>query len=86
VQPAPYLLAQLGRPPRRPLERQAWRRAARRIEGYRFDHGVRDQDAALGPRPVDSVQRAAFDRAMAQAHELARPGARDHRELGHGAG
>ena len=40
--PAPYLLASLGEPPDQPRARRTWRQAAERIEAYRFDHTITD--------------------------------------------
>ena len=49
--PAPYLLASLGELPEEPRARRTWRQAAQRIETYRFDHTITDNQDALGPRP-----------------------------------
>lgn len=68
VQPASYLVDLLGHEPDRPSERQAWRRAVRLIEAYRFDHDIRDAGSALGPKPQDAAQAV---RWQACQHQVA---------------
>ena len=55
--PAPYLLASLGELPDQPRARRTWRQAAQRIEAYRFDHAITDNQDALGPRPAATPAR-----------------------------
>ena len=56
--PAPYLLASLGEPPDQPRARRTWRQAAERIEAYRFDHTITDNQDALGARPEATPARS----------------------------
>jgi AAA domain len=48
LDPPAYLLAELGEPPGDPARRRTWETAARGIESWRLEHGIRDGDSALG--------------------------------------
>jgi hypothetical protein len=63
VSPREYITAELGQRPTDSRERREWERGVRAIEGYRFDHGVRDREA-LGAEPHQG--RAVSDRHRAQ--------------------
>ncbi len=55
--PPPYLLAELGAPPR-PLEaRQVWRQGALGILRLRKDFGIQDPDQALGHPSIGALHR-----------------------------
>ena len=74
--PAPYLLASLGEPPDQPRARRTWRQAAERIEAYRFDHTITDNQDALGARPEATPARRHWRQAQQDLHrgpEPARP-------------
>ena len=66
--PAPYLLASLGEPPDQPRARRTWRQAAERIEAYRFDHTITDNQEALGPRPDATPARTHWQQAQQDLH------------------
>jgi conjugative relaxase-like TrwC/TraI family protein len=55
-----YLMNELGPYPHRRSKRRAWQRAAMRVEGYRQEFGIRDQQRALGDEPRELRQRSAF--------------------------
>jgi hypothetical protein len=66
--PAPYVLASLGEPPEQPRARRIWRQAAQRIEAYRFDHTITDNQQALGPRPDATPARTHWQQAQQDLH------------------
>jgi hypothetical protein len=66
-----YLSRELGSYPQHRGERREWNRAARRIESYRQDFGIADQESALGGEPAEMRQRAAL-RAVERDVERAR--------------
>ncbi len=51
LDPPPYITAELGERPSDPAGRATWESAARGIEAWRMEHGIRDRDTALGPEP-----------------------------------
>lgn len=69
VDPARYLLAELGPVPERLSGRRVWRRAARRIAMYREDFAITDPDRALGPQPRELRQRDAWQIARRDVDE-----------------
>jgi len=80
-EPRGYVTELLGeRPPER-KERRGWDRAVRAIEGYRFDHGVRERDA-LGAEPREGRAVSDWHRAQreieAARQELGRELDRGH--------
>ena len=82
--PAPYLLASLGEPPDQPRARRTWRQAAQRIEAYRFDHAITDNQDALGPRPDATPARAHWQQAQQDLHRAQHQlGVRAARSIGH---
>jgi hypothetical protein len=82
--PAPYLLVSLGEPPDQPRARRTWRQAAERIEAYRFDHTITDNQTALGPRPDATPLRTHWQRARQDLHRAQHQlGLRVERSLGH---
>ena len=82
--PAPYLLASLGEPPDQPRAQRSWRQAAQRIEGYRFDHAITDNQDALGPRPDTTHARAHWQQAQQDLHRAQHQlGVRAARSIGH---
>ena len=82
--PAPYLLASLGEPPDQPRARRTWRQAAQRIEAYRFDHTITDNQDALGPRPDATPARTHWQQAQQDLHRAQHQlGLRVERSLGH---
>jgi conjugative relaxase-like TrwC/TraI family protein len=75
VQRLDYLIRALGPYPHRRSKRRIWRQAAHRIETYREDFGVKDNERALGAEPRDLRQRVAWrdaHRAVADAHRACR--------------
>lgn len=48
LDPPRYITAELGERPTDPARREAWESAARGIETWRMEHGIRDGDTALG--------------------------------------
>jgi len=71
--PPPYLLAELGPPPR-PLEaRQVWRQGALAILRFRKDYHIQDPDRALGHASVDTshrLRRSQVEVLIDQARQL----------------
>jgi hypothetical protein len=65
-----YLVRELGPYPARRSERRVWDRAARGIESYRYEFGVKDRTSALGEEPRELRQRQAW-RATRQAVDSA---------------
>jgi conjugative relaxase-like TrwC/TraI family protein len=55
-----YLVNELGPYPHRRSKRRAWQRAAMRIEVYRQEFGINDQQRALGEKSQDLQQRSAL--------------------------
>ncbi len=55
--PPPYLLAELGPPPRPREARQVWRQGALAILRFRKDHHIEDPNRALGGPDVRASQR-----------------------------
>jgi hypothetical protein len=55
--PPPYVLDELGAPPRAPQPRDAWRHGALAILRYRKDHDIQDVHRALGERSGAVAQR-----------------------------
>jgi hypothetical protein len=55
--PPPYVLDELGAPPRAPQPRDAWRHGALAILRYRKDHHIQDPHRALGERSGTVAQR-----------------------------
>jgi conjugative relaxase-like TrwC/TraI family protein len=83
-----YLVRELGPYPRRRSERRVWDCAASRVEEYRYEFSINDQERALGPEPRDLRQRAAFrearrdvDRAQARLDRVPLPSRRNGPEL-----
>lgn len=82
--PAPYLLASLGEPPDRTRARRTWRQAAERIEAYRFDRTITDNQDALGARPDATAARIHWQQAQQDLHQAQHQlGLRVERRLGH---
>ncbi|HEX5923228.1 MAG TPA: AAA family ATPase, partial [Baekduia sp.] len=82
--PAPYLVASLGAVPDRLPARSTWRQAAQRIEAYRFDHTITDNQDPLGPRPRATAGRAHWQQAQQDLHRAQNQlGFRVERSLGH---
>lgn len=76
IEPAGYLVAELGPVPDHLADRKVWQRAARRVVTYREDFDVRDPHRALGSEPRELRQRDAWriarrdlDEAHAQLHK-----------------
>lgn len=63
--PPAHLSRALGRSPLDPGKRMGWERAARAVEGYRFDRGLRGMEP-LGERPSDPAGRKAFEKIEAE--------------------
>jgi len=63
--PGDHLRDALGERPGRGRRREAWERAARAVEGFRFDHRVKGRDA-LGEAPKRAQQRQDHRRAQGQ--------------------
>jgi conjugative relaxase-like TrwC/TraI family protein len=55
--PPDYITAELGERPSDPARRATWDSAARGIEAWRMEHGIRDRDTALGPEPERGSDR-----------------------------
>jgi hypothetical protein len=82
--PAAYLLASLGEPPDQPRAQRTWREAAQRIDTYRFDHTITDNQDALGPRPDTTSARAHWQQARQDLHRAQHQlGLRAARSIGH---
>ena len=82
--PAPYLLASLGEPPDQPRAQRTWRQAAERIEAYRFDHTITDNQDALGARPEATPARRHWRQAQQDLHQAQNQlGLHVERRLGH---
>jgi hypothetical protein len=82
--PAPYLVASLGELPHQLRARRTWRQAAQRIETYRFDHTITDNQDALGPRPDATPSRTHWQQAQHDLHRAQHQlGLRVQRSLGH---
>jgi conjugative relaxase-like TrwC/TraI family protein len=82
--PALYLLASLGEPPEQPRARRTWRQAAERIEAYRFDHTITDNQDALGARPEAIPARRHWRQAQQDLHQAQNQlGLHVARRLGH---
>jgi hypothetical protein len=72
LKPPPYILKELGERPTERFKRDAWDRAAGRIEHFRQAHGVTDRVSALGREPKDSSQRMAREAAEASLRRAQR--------------
>ena len=82
--PAPYLLASLGEPPEQPRALRTWRQAAERIEVYRFDHAIADNQDALGALPEATPARRHWRQAQQDLHQAQNQlGLHVERRLGH---
>jgi hypothetical protein len=62
--PAPYLLETLGERPDTPIERHGWERAARAIEGYRFERDITDAHEPLGEQPAGGRQLYEYEQTL----------------------
>jgi hypothetical protein len=71
LSPRDHVTEVLGRRPTDTRGRAAWERGVRAIEGYRFDHDVRDRDA-LGPKPREVQARDAWIAARRTADDARR--------------
>lgn len=69
IEPAAYLVAELGPVPDHLADRKVWQRAARRLVTYRENFDVRDPHRALGPEPRELRQRDAWRTARRDLHE-----------------
>lgn len=74
IEPREYVTEALGERPKDGRERKTWERGLRAIEGYRFDHGIRDRDA-LGAEPREG-------RAVSDWHGAQRQIEAAQRQLG----
>jgi hypothetical protein len=63
IEPPEYIIKELGERPADPAERPIWDRAVAGIEGYREEHGIRDRDSTLGPRPESVLARRQQEQA-----------------------
>ena len=88
IEKAEYLVRELGPYPRRRSERHAWDRAASRVEKYRYDFDISDQQQALGPEPRERRERAVWqdarrdiDRAQSRLSWIPLRSAHQEREL-----
>ena len=74
IEPREYATDALGERPKDGRERRSWERGVRAIEGYRFDHGIRDGDA-IGTEPREG-------RAVSDWHRARRKMETAQRQLG----
>jgi conjugative relaxase-like TrwC/TraI family protein len=82
--PGSYLVASLGELPDQLPARRTWRQAAQRIEAYRFEHTITDNQDALGPRPDAIPARTHWQQAQHDLHRAQHQlGLRVERSLGH---
>jgi hypothetical protein len=63
ISPPDYIVRELGERPVEAASRATWDQAARGIEAYRQQHGIRDRDTALGAEPSDRAARRARELA-----------------------
>jgi hypothetical protein len=69
IEPPAYIVKELGERPADPAKAKAWDRGVQGIEGYRLEHGVKDQLSAFGRDPQSAIERAArkaAQRSLAQ--------------------
>jgi len=72
VSPPDHILRELGERPNDLGKAATWDRAAQDIQGYRKEHGIRDRDNALGPRPDGGGARARWEAQQRQLRESQR--------------
>lgn len=58
IAPPPYITKELGERPTDAAKQKAWDRGVSEIEGYRQEHGVKDQRRAFGPEAKRGVEWA----------------------------
>ena len=75
IEPGDHITRELGERPADAHGRWMWEQGVRAIEGYRFNHGIRDREP-LGAEPREERARSAFHRAQREIeqvrHELER--------------
>ncbi|HWC40324.1 MAG TPA: MobF family relaxase, partial [Acidimicrobiales bacterium] len=64
ISPPGYLVGELGPRPSAPVDRAAWREAARAVESYRERWGVGDPDRALGEGLADGVRPPSVEQRL----------------------
>jgi conjugative relaxase-like TrwC/TraI family protein len=72
VSPPDYIVKELGERPGDLRKAATWDRSAQEIQGYRKDHGVKDRDNALGPRPDRGGARAQWEAQRRRLRESQR--------------
>jgi hypothetical protein len=63
IEPPAYIARELGERPADSAKARVWDRGAQGIEGYRLEHGVKDQRSAFGREPKSAAARAAREAA-----------------------
>jgi conjugative relaxase-like TrwC/TraI family protein len=72
IEPPAYIVKELGQRPADPAKAKTWDRGVQGVEGYRLEHGVKDQRSAFGREPQDAAARAVREAARRRHAETQR--------------